>query len=141
MTNKPIESFIAGTVEVAVWENQGEDSKIFHTVTAKRSYSDGNGQRKDAGTVSLLPQQIPDLVMALQKSHEFLRMGMRQRRKQAASTSEGPENGSESNVGEDAAYSNSAESQDALADLASENQRQGFVGKVGRQRGSSRGSR
>jgi hypothetical protein len=89
MTNKPIETFHAGTTEVSVWENQGEEC-IFHSVTAKRSYRDTDGEWKDAGTVHLLPQQIPDLILALQKSHEFLRMGLQQRRKQQTPPNDNP---------------------------------------------------
>lgn len=90
MSNKPIETFYAGNTEVAVWENQGEE-RIFHSITAKRSYLDTNGEWKEAGTVHLLPQQIPDMILALQKSHEFLRMGLRQRRKQQSATNENPQ--------------------------------------------------
>lgn len=88
MTNRPIETFSAGNCEISVWENQGEE-KIFHSVTAKRTYLDGNGEWRDAGSVHILPQQIPDMILVLQKSHEFLRMGLRQKRKQSPSNENG----------------------------------------------------
>ncbi len=80
--NPPIETIHVGNIEIAVWESYGEDQKVFYNVTAKRNYMDQNGAWKDAGTVHLLPQQLPDLVLGLQKAHEFLRIGIRQRRRQ-----------------------------------------------------------
>lgn len=139
MSNKPIESFHAGNIEVAIWENQGEDSKIFHSASVKRTYMDGNGEWKDAGTVHLLPQHIPDMILALQKGHEHLRMGMRQkRRQQSAATGE---NG-HSKDGDDSPIADPTESQGELMGEQTGSPDEGFVGKVGTQRGGgSRRSR
>jgi hypothetical protein len=139
MTNKPIENFYAGNVEVAVWENQDGESKVFHSVTAKRTYIDGNGQWKDAGTVHLLPQQIPDMVLALQKSHEFLRMGLRQRRRQQADKTDGIANSEKAQSGSPGGEQTGSD--ELLVELAgngSEKETAGFAGRVGQSRGSKR---
>ena len=69
-------------------KTEGEDRKIYHTATLKRSYRDSAGEWKEAGTVSLSPQNIPDVILTLQKSFEFLRMGLRDRRKETSAESQ-----------------------------------------------------
>jgi hypothetical protein len=67
MNNRPIEIFRAGAIEIAVWENQGENSRPYQSLTARRSYRDEKGEWKDAGTIFLLPQHLPTWCLRCRK--------------------------------------------------------------------------
>lgn len=80
---QPIEAFKFGNFDFAMWNNQGEDLRIFQSVSIKRTYMDGNGNWQDGGEIRLLPQQLNDLALGAQDMFRFWRLGMRQRRQQA----------------------------------------------------------
>jgi len=76
MSGKIEKKFKAGGVSAAVWKNTGtsRDGKpiVFQSVSLERGYKDKNGEWKN--TASLRPQDIPDAVLALNKSYEFIRL-------------------------------------------------------------------
>lgn len=89
MTNKPIKTFQAGNVEVAVWENRNDEQKVFHSFSIKRSYVDErDGQWKDTGVITLLPLHGYDLEAALREALTYVRIDLRQERKQQNAQSE-----------------------------------------------------
>lgn len=57
-----------GFVEVAIWENQGENG-VNYTVTAKRSYHDGTEWQD---TKSFRHQEIPHLMEALREAYHSI---------------------------------------------------------------------
>jgi len=67
--SSPVKKFSAGGIQVAVWENEGKEGRIFHSVSFDRRYKD-----KDAwkSTNSLKTNDIPKAIIALQKSYEYL---------------------------------------------------------------------
>lgn len=79
---KPIETFRIGSLDFAMWENQGEDLRTFQSVSIKRTYMDGNGNWQSGGEIKLLPQQLADLRLGSDKMFEFWRLGMKPRKQQ-----------------------------------------------------------
>ena len=71
--NKPVETFIAGAIQAAIWKN---DSIIngktvsFYTITLERSYKDKSDQWKK--TTSLRTQDLPKANLVLVKAYEYL---------------------------------------------------------------------
>jgi hypothetical protein len=63
--NPPIETLYVGNIEVSIWENRNEERRVYHSVTAKRTYMDDNGNWRDTGMVHLLPQHVTDMILVL----------------------------------------------------------------------------
>ena len=64
----PEAKFVVGTVQVAVWENDGKEG-TFNTISIDRSYKTGEDWKH---THSLRVNDIPKAILALQKSYEHL---------------------------------------------------------------------
>ncbi len=79
---KPIETFRIGSLDFAMWENQGDDLRTFQSLSIKRTYMDGNGNWQSGGEIKLLPQQLADLRLGSDKMFEFWRLGMKPRKQQ-----------------------------------------------------------
>lgn len=72
--NKPVFKAKFGTIDAAVWEQEGKDGK-FLTVSASRNYKDGEEWKK---TNSLRVNDIPAMQTALQKCFEFAKQSAKQ---------------------------------------------------------------
>ncbi|MFH1256900.1 MAG: hypothetical protein V1494_06450 [Candidatus Diapherotrites archaeon] len=68
--NSPLKKFSAGAIQVAVWENNGSEGKVFQSVSIDRRYKDKKGEWKS--THSLKPSDVPKAIVALQKAYEFV---------------------------------------------------------------------
>lgn len=71
---KPAKSFRAGAVEVSVWKRKikmpdGQE-KSFYNIKTDRQYKDKEGNWHSTNTMDT--QEIPKLVLALQKAYEFI---------------------------------------------------------------------
>jgi hypothetical protein len=154
MNNKPqpVETFKCGNFDFAMWNNQGEDSRTFQSISIKRNYRDANGNWQDGGEIRLLPQQLNDIILGSQEMYRFWRLGVRQKKQQtiepeghAQSTSS--ESSAEQQRSEAAQSSEppeppagqkpepSSEQGELSVDSAGQ---QGFRGKVSQSRGSKR---
>ncbi len=72
-SNKPVQSFKAGTVEVSIWgkvvEVEGRE-KTFYNITWHRDYKSKEGEWKS--TNSLDVHDIPKLKLVLDKAYEWI---------------------------------------------------------------------
>lgn len=69
--NKPVFKAKVGTIDAAVWEQDGKNGK-FLTVSMHRNYKDGEEWKK---TNSLRVNDIPSVNLALAKCFEFAKTG------------------------------------------------------------------
>jgi hypothetical protein len=70
--NKPIKKVQVGQVSVAVWENEingDKGERIVERVTVDKRYKDATGWKS---TGSFNVNEIPKLILALEKAYEFL---------------------------------------------------------------------
>ncbi len=67
--SSPIKKFSAGGIQVAIWENEGKEGRVFHSVSFDRRYKD---KEEWKSTNSLKTNDIPKAIIALQKSYEYL---------------------------------------------------------------------
>jgi hypothetical protein len=67
---KPILKVKVGACEGAVWKNT-KDDKTFYNVTTSRNYKDGEEWKT---TNSLNANNVPDMIIVLQKCYEFIKM-------------------------------------------------------------------
>lgn len=65
----PVIKFNAGSVSVAVWENEGKEGKPFSSVSIQKNYKVGEEWKS---TNSLNVNEIPKAILALQKAYEHL---------------------------------------------------------------------
>ena len=66
----PIKKFAVGGIEVAIWENQGNEGNSYCSVSFDKRYKDKNDEWKSSS--SLKANDIPKAVLALEKAYEFL---------------------------------------------------------------------
>ena len=70
MTGKgPVKKVKIGGIEVAVWQNESKDKKVFFTTTLERSYKVGEDWKK---TNSLRDSDLPKAILALQEAYHFV---------------------------------------------------------------------
>ncbi|MDO8626845.1 MAG: hypothetical protein Q7K42_00125 [Candidatus Diapherotrites archaeon] len=72
--NLPVQKFSVGRVQASVWENmklskEGEQ-KNFVSVSLEKSYKDKQGNWKNSSSFNI--NEIPQAILALQKTYEFL---------------------------------------------------------------------
>jgi hypothetical protein len=76
--NKPVSKYKAGNVECAVWE-QKTDKGDFLTVSSHRNYLKKDGDAKKSEdwekTNSLRINDIPAMILVLQKAYEYAKLG------------------------------------------------------------------
>ena len=72
MGNQPMAKVKIGSVEVAVWENQGENKSVWHSLTIQRHYKSG-GEWKNANNFRL--RDIKDIITALEKVNPVRNVG------------------------------------------------------------------
>ena len=65
----PKAKFNVGAVQVAVWENEGKEGRVYNTVSIDKRYKDGEEWKS---TSSLRVDELPKAVLALQKAYEYL---------------------------------------------------------------------
>ncbi len=70
MSEKPVQKFTAGGLNVAVWENENKQGGKYNTISISRNYKDKNDEWKS--TNSLRINDIPKAVLALNKAYEHL---------------------------------------------------------------------
>jgi hypothetical protein len=71
--NKPIKKIQVGTVNAAIWENEitGDNGeRTIERVTVDKRYKDASGNWKSTGSFNV--NEIPKLILALEKAYEFL---------------------------------------------------------------------
>ena len=72
--NKPIKKIQVGTISAAIWENEitgGNGDRTLERVTVDKRYKDAaTGTWKSTGSFNL--NEIPKLILALEKAYEFL---------------------------------------------------------------------
>lgn len=72
--NKPIKKLIAGTVQVAVWENTRQrdngEEEVDRTVSVDKRYKDPQGNWQSTG--SFRANDIPKAILMLSRAYEFL---------------------------------------------------------------------
>lgn len=66
---KPVKKYIAGQIQVAVWEN-GEEGKTFPTISITKRYKDKNEEWKNSSSFRI--QDIPKAIAAMQKAYTEL---------------------------------------------------------------------
>ncbi|MEK6957584.1 MAG: hypothetical protein AABW99_01200 [archaeon] len=67
---KPIMKFSAGTVQVAVWENESAKGN-YKTVSIEKRFKDGDNWRSSN---SFKVNELPKAILALQKAYESISM-------------------------------------------------------------------
>ena len=70
MSNKPVFKAKVGSVEVSVWENQGEDYTNFSFGPPTKSYKDKEGNWKT--TTNIRSTEALNAIVAYQKCFEFV---------------------------------------------------------------------
>ena len=71
--NKPIKKIQVGSVSAAIWENEianGNGDRTVERVTVDKRYKDASGNWKSTGSFNV--NEIPKLILALEKAYEFL---------------------------------------------------------------------
>jgi hypothetical protein len=66
---KPIKKFSAGSLQLAIWENEGKEGTVFHTISFDKRYKD-NDEWKSSN--SLKPNDLPKAIALFQKAFDFL---------------------------------------------------------------------
>ena len=66
----PIKKFSVGGIQLAIWENEGQENRKFYSVSFDRRYKDKEGNWKS--TTSLGANDLPKAILALQKAYEFI---------------------------------------------------------------------
>ena len=66
----PIKKYSAGSIHVAIWENESKEGRVYQTVSLERSYKNKDDEWKN--TNSLRVNDIPKAVAALQKVYDEL---------------------------------------------------------------------
>ena len=66
----PIKKFSVGGIQLAIWENEGQEGRKFYSVSFDRRYKDKEGNWKS--TTSLGANDLPKAILALQKAYEFI---------------------------------------------------------------------
>jgi hypothetical protein len=64
----PTKTFKAGTIQVSLWEHDGEGDKKLQSFTFQKSYKDDSGEWKHSQ--SLFTSDIPKLILALQQAYK-----------------------------------------------------------------------
>lgn len=65
----PIAKFRAGGIHVAIWANAGKDGLSYQTVSIDKNYKVGDEWRT---TKSFRANELPKVILALQKAYEYL---------------------------------------------------------------------
>ena len=65
----PKAKFNIGAVQVAVWENEGTQGKVFPSVSIVKRYKNGEEWKN---TNSFKASEIPQAILALQKAYEHI---------------------------------------------------------------------
>ncbi|HLC79851.1 MAG TPA: hypothetical protein VJG83_05535 [archaeon] len=65
----PKAKFSAGTIQVAVWENESKEGKKYSTVSLDKRYKVGDQWKS---TNSMKVNELPQAIVALQRAYEFL---------------------------------------------------------------------
>ena len=73
--NKPIETIRIGNIRAAVWENQSEEGRTYHSVSVTRSYKDGEDWK---GTTVFGRDDLPRVELASRKAYEYIYLGAEQ---------------------------------------------------------------
>lgn len=50
--SRPIHKIRDGLIKATIWENSGQDGRVFYSVDLRRSYTDGNGEWKETTSLS-----------------------------------------------------------------------------------------
>jgi hypothetical protein len=66
----PLKKFNAGSIQVAVWENESKEGNRFNTVSIQRNYKDKNDEWKSSSTLKV--NDLPKAMVALQRAYEYL---------------------------------------------------------------------
>jgi len=71
-SQKPVFKVKVGNVDVAVWEHQTENNKLYHSVSYEKNYLDDKEEWQK--TKNLIGTDIPNLQLGLQKAYEFIKI-------------------------------------------------------------------
>jgi len=66
--NRPYRKFLAGNVQVALWQNEGKST--FYTVTITRRFKDKEDNWKSSGSLRI--SDIPKAIVALEEAYRFV---------------------------------------------------------------------
>jgi hypothetical protein len=66
----PVKKFSVGGIQVAIWENDGNEGRKFYSVSFDRRYKDKEGNWQS--TTSLGANDLPKAILALQKAYEYV---------------------------------------------------------------------
>lgn len=70
--SKPVFKVKVGNVEVAVWEHTNAQNKSYNSISFEKNYLDEKEEWQK--TKSLLPNDIFNLQLGLQKAYEFIKL-------------------------------------------------------------------
>lgn len=77
MANKPVHTFTAGTIKVAIWRNETRDGKPFFTYALSRLYKpEPDAQWRSAATFGL--RDMSKLLAAVVHADEWIRQQLRE---------------------------------------------------------------
>jgi hypothetical protein len=63
--NKPIESFSVGGLNLALWENEGEEGRTYKTVSLRKSFFNRSENKLDQQSLTLDPTEVSCLASLL----------------------------------------------------------------------------
>ena len=66
----PVKKYSAGSVQAAVWENEGKKGNAYYIVSLEKRFKASNGQWQSSH--SFRAQEIPKAILTLQKAFEFV---------------------------------------------------------------------
>lgn len=69
MSETPESKFNAGSIQIAVWDNESKEGNTFQSISIQKRYKVGEEWKT---TNSLNVNEIPKAILALQKAYEHL---------------------------------------------------------------------